>query len=29
VLVYQNSGDVSGDYSKVVGYLTAAFYESN
>lgn len=28
VLEYKNSGDVSGDKSAVVGYLSAAFYQS-
>lgn len=29
VLDYKNSGDVSGDFSAVVGYLTAAIYQTN
>lgn len=29
ILIYQNSGDVSGDYSAVVGYVSAAFYRMN
>lgn len=28
ILCYQNSGDVTGDKSAVVGYLSAAFYKS-
>ena len=28
VLHYENSGDVTGDWSRVVGYLAAALYES-
>jgi AmmeMemoRadiSam system protein B len=27
ILNYKNSGDVSGDKSAVVGYLSAAFYK--
>jgi len=29
VLDYKNSGDVTGDYSAVVGYLAAAIYQTN
>lgn len=29
VLHYENSGDITGDYSNVVGYLSAAFYNVN
>ncbi|MFQ5651162.1 MAG: AmmeMemoRadiSam system protein B [bacterium] len=28
-LIYRNSGDASGDYAKVVGYLSAAFYQAS
>ena len=28
ILCYQNSGDVTGDKSAVVGYLSAIFYKN-
>jgi MEMO1 family protein len=29
VLMYRNSGDITGDHSAVVGYLSAVFYKDN